>query len=97
METLLYHKNSSQFLYENTYFMLCESCFWCCTFYGSLKKTANLTCPYCCYDRLKLISILLNEIDYGFGDSLKKCGVMTLGTKENNNFKRTRSSVSYSV
>src|SRR2546423_6531781 len=97
MDTVLcYQKNSSQFLYENTYFILCESCFWCCTLYGSLKKSANRTCPYCCHDGLKLIPILLNEIHYGFGDSLKN-GVMTLGTKENNNFKRTRSSVSYSV
>jgi hypothetical protein len=77
--------------------MLCESCFWCCTLYGSLKKTVNRTCPYCWHDRLKLIPILLNEIHDGLGDSLKKCGIVTLGTKENNNFKKTRSSVSYSV
>ena len=51
--------------------MLCESCFWCCTFYGNLKKTITQTYPYCWQDRLKLIPVLLNEIHYSFDYRLK--------------------------
>jgi hypothetical protein len=61
-ETLPYNKDNGQALYKNAYFMLCESCFWCCTLYGELKKRITRTCPYCLNDRLKLMHILLNEI-----------------------------------
>jgi hypothetical protein len=83
---LQYNNNHNQALYKQAYFMLCESCFWCCIFYGDLKKTITRKCPYCWHDRLKLVRILLNEIHYRFDDSLKKSRVITLGAKEINYF-----------